>query len=584
MPRLDRVASSVTNRILDQHARKHAERWEWASKEQEEIFLYPPFPIVASGGFGSGKTIGFCRKALWIMSEFPNSRGVIIRKTWEHLEQTTMKTFFKVCPPPAYLPYGRRSDQGKELVLNNQSSLVWMHLNHPQSLTVLRGLEINWFLIDQAEEIEEEVFDILMGRLGRWDHAEVPEYRLRRQRAKTGKPWPWRHPVTNKPVPPGYALMTVNPEHELHWVYRRFHPDSPEIDVDRQAEDGTLIPSYRSQGYKMVTMDSRDNRFLDPTNLRRLLNHDTAYVNKFVKGIWGNPAGTIHVVPREVEVQGTPELIDWLVRHCKLHMTLDHGDSAPTCVIWWAEDADGNLWAYREYYKAASLISAHRDAVWQLAGFDRERGATYSTKLADPSIFAPIQQKGGKRWSIAAEWADRRELERATAIDWQPAVNDELTTRNRINELLAPRVGHVHPITKEGPAPHLYIVTSGKDYPFGCVKLLTELRSQKREKTGTVDGKDIFSDDRDDTIPDHAYDNLRYRVSVPLRAAVLEGERAKAGSFVEVWGRLQTRLTSEGVLARTTRLPAGLQHPGQSAPTAGVVLGGKQRQIVRKPT
>lgn len=562
MPRKDRAAASTTAHLLRQSKTK---QWDWASEAQEAFFKYGPFPVMASGGFGSGKTIGACRKVLWFMSEFPNSRIVIVRKTWEHLSATTMRTFFKVCPPAAYIPYGRRSDQGKELVLNNGSSITWMHLNHPESLNVLRGLEINAFFLDQAEEIDEEVFDVLLGRLGRWDHAEVPEYRLRRYRAQYGRTWPWRHPVSDEPVPPSYAIGTCNPEHELHWIYRRFHPESTEYEKPRISEAGVELPSYKSRGYRMFTMSSDTNRYLDRVNLSNLLNHDTAYVNKYVYGIWGNPAGAVHLVPRDVEVEATPELVDWILRNCRLHLTLDHGDSAPTCVIWWGEDRDGNLWAYREYYRTNNLISAHRQAVYELSEPERRMGLSYQTRLADPSIFAPIAQKGGRRWSVSAEWADRLELPRPTAIDWTAANNEELTTRNRINEFLKMDELRVHPVTRTSPAPRLYILSATKTYPFGCTRLLSELRSQRREKIGTVDGRDIFSDDRDDTVPDHAYDCLRYRISVPGMAAPPQYAENKPGTFLHTWANLQRRQVGEGVLKSLPRIPEPLEEPPKKA-------------------
>jgi hypothetical protein len=51
-----------------------------------------------------------------------------------------------------------------------------MHLEDPNVQGLLKGLEIKWFLGDQAEEDPEhieEIFDLLLGRLGRWDPAEV---------------------------------------------------------------------------------------------------------------------------------------------------------------------------------------------------------------------------------------------------------------------------------------------------------------------------------------------------------------------------------------------------------------------------
>ena len=52
----------------------------------------------------------------------------------------------------------------------------------------------------------------------------------------------------------------------------------------------------------------------------------------------------------------------------------------------------------------------------------------------------------------------------------------------------------------------------GSDYPSGCDRTILELKSQKRVKVEEAGGRDVYSDDRDDTVPDHAYDALKYFV------------------------------------------------------------------------
>jgi len=119
---------------------------DWASPKQKDMFYYGPYPQCASGGFGSAKTWGFCLKVLWMSLAFPRNRGVIARKVHKELVQTTMKTFFKICPPHLYMDGGRRSDSEQILVLNNGSEILWAHLDNPETENIIRGIEINWFL------------------------------------------------------------------------------------------------------------------------------------------------------------------------------------------------------------------------------------------------------------------------------------------------------------------------------------------------------------------------------------------------------------------------------------------------------
>jgi len=114
-----------------------------------------------------------------------------------------MSTFFKLAKPEMWKYGGKRSDTEKILQLNNGSQVLWMHLNDPESVNVLRGLEINGFFLDQAEEIDVECYDTLTARLGRWDKVEIPDAVL----AQVGGAdnWQWRNPVTGDLQAPPYG-------------------------------------------------------------------------------------------------------------------------------------------------------------------------------------------------------------------------------------------------------------------------------------------------------------------------------------------------------------------------------------------
>lgn len=515
----------VAHALIGPAPTKHV---QWASPTQGEAFRYGPYPQCASGGWGSGKTWDYCLKAIWLSTEYSRNRGVIARYVGKELRETTMSTFYKVCPPHLYARSrgGRRNDLAGYLKFaDTQSEILWLHLDDPETAGIVKGLEINWFFIDQAEENPdhmEEYFDLLVGRLGRWDLAEVPQWRVDAETRATGKPWPYIHPESGKPVPPPYAMIAVNPDVETHWVYRRFHPESVEYQT-----------TYKAQGYRMFHMPSEDNRFLGETNLKFLLAKDPAFIRRNVKGLWGLPEGAIHAIDATSLIAGRPDLLAYFRDHCLLFRTLDHGDSAPTCCLWWAVDRNGNCFCFREYYLGNALVSTHRG---NIAGLSE--GERYEVDLADPSMFYQLPQKQGGRWSAADEYADVKDYSRETAIFWQPADNNELGTRNRINEYLRVDPDRIHPFTHTRGAPRLFFVTKTDEYPQGCYHVLRETRSQRRVKIGTDLGRAIFSDERDPDIPDHAYDPLRYFIA--SRPPVPSPQQASAeGTFS---GARQARL------------------------------------------
>lgn len=454
----------------------------------------------------SGKTWLGCMKALWLSDVFPKNRGAIIRQVGKQLRKTTMATFRKLCPPSAYEQGGRWNEQEGSLILNNKSEIIWLQLDDPASLQIIKGLEINWFFIDQAEENPEgmeSIYDTLLSRLGRWDQVVVPQWLLQRE-YQAGREWRWKHPVTLKPVPPQYAMLACNPDSELHWLYRRFHPESPE-----------WRDKYQVKGYKMFHMPSTDNKFLTDQNKANLLDQDESFVRRYVRGEWGFPEGAIHDINKASRIEfddptDAERFLDWIRNNCGLYRFLDHGDSAPTVCGWAAQDKNGNIFFYREYYQPNKLISYHREAIGALSD-----GEIYIGNYADPAIFNQTMQKtvAGKmvRSSVADEY--RSSEIGAPVLHWLPADNNELGTRNKISEYLRLDPKGIHAMTKTQGAPRLYFVMRTPAYTQGCFFLSKETGAQRRVQIGTIEGRPVFSDERDPGIVDHGYDVVRYAIA-----------------------------------------------------------------------
>jgi len=442
------------------------ERLEFASPEQERFVLAGPHPTLLVGGYGSAKTFGGCLKLHRLVEKYPESRWAVIRRSTTQLKKTTMVTFDAMTPDWAIET--RNDNEGTRKFING-SMVYFLHLDKPDSMGVLQGLEINGAFVDQAEEISEKAWDVIDARVGRW---------------------------TNCPkIPPRYLFATANPSDELHWLYERFADESP------------ARKRWEEQGYECIVADSRTNKFLPKANLDALLSKDEEFVRRFVKGEWGNPEGRIFDVAPESYLEPTDELLSKITNTMHLHRSLDHGDSAPTACLWEATDGDGNIFVYREYYVPGKLISDHRQAISTLSGDEQ-----YRSQLADPSIFHKTAQKYGGKWSIADEYSDTSVLSHHTALYWGPADNAEMPSRSRLKEYLRVDPSHTHPVTRELGSPRLFFLRKTSAYPNGCERAMLELRSQKRIKVEEAGGRDVYSDERDDSVPDHAYDALKYFV------------------------------------------------------------------------
>lgn len=431
-----------------------------------------------SGGFNNGKTFIGVFKIITLCLTFPMYRAVIARQTYSHLRITTMQTFLQICPSEIIEAH---NEQVGLTVFKNGSMIYWLHLDKVDE-NALRGLEANAILVDQAEEMEEKVYDILDARVGRWSGALVPKELL-----DSIKDWP--RDKFDRPIVPSYHMLLCNPDTQFHFIYRKFHPDSIERIEDYFFVEGEWDPTLGS----VETYNSS-------------LLKDKEWVLKHMKGQWGLSSAQIHRLPSDGILEFNKDLLEIILTKGALFRILDHGDSAPTCCLWFAAVL-GIYICYREYYVPGRPISFHRQSISDLSGNEK-----YENNYADPQIFKKTAQKDGGFWSVHDEYTTD-DID-APALFWQKADNNEFATRNRINELLQSSARFKHPITASTPAIGMYFLKSSEEYPYGCKEAIKQIGSQRRKLLGTVDGKSIYSDDREASIADHAYDCERYFVAM----------------------------------------------------------------------
>ena len=458
-----------------------------------------------SGGFNNGKTWELCFKALTLLLTYINYRVIIARQVYADLKRTTMQTFFAMCPTELVVSH---NEQEGLTQLSNGSLIYWMHLDHVDENS-LRGIEPNSIFIDQGEEVLEAVFLALDSRVGRWSHAIVP--------AELITQYPdWPKDANNKHIVPSYMCIGCNPDTEFHYLYRKYHPNSNERDPGYFFIEGEWDPNLGSQ----ETYDEA-------------LKRDPEWVAKYVKGIWGSSNASIHhlrpdsLLEADSVVTNTKgqqvNIINWIKEYGSLSRVMDHGSTAPTACLWVA--AIGGVYIfYREYYVADKPISYHRREIVNLS--DKEE---YEGDYADPHIFDKASQAKGGIYSVADEYRDT-DLE-APPLYWQKADNNEFATRNRINELLVPRVTFKHPVSKLSPAPGLYFIKGSTSYPNGCREAIRQLGAQRKKLLGTIEGKSLYSEDRDDNIVDHAYDCVRYYVAMHGSQPRIQMKKPPRNSF-----------------------------------------------------
>lgn len=111
--------------------------------------------------WATGKSLSGIARAMRLSEQYPNNMGVIFRKEFTDLRDSTIKDF------ETYT--GLKVNSQREVVLPNGSIIMFRHL---EELNNIQNMNLGWFWIEQAEELEtDDQFFILFGRLRR---ANVP--------------------------------------------------------------------------------------------------------------------------------------------------------------------------------------------------------------------------------------------------------------------------------------------------------------------------------------------------------------------------------------------------------------------------
>lgn len=160
-------------------------------KQRDFILTKKKYPTFI-GAFRSGKSLAASFKGYALSFNHPGNVGLICRKDYTTLRDSTMQTFFGIIP----------TDSPLVVKWNASTHDLWLKSKDPKkpSHIMFRGAEeykkfgsyeLGWFWIDQSEEVPEMIFRQLSGRL-------------------------------SKPGVPLCGMQTPNPPGQYHWLYRRF--------------------------------------------------------------------------------------------------------------------------------------------------------------------------------------------------------------------------------------------------------------------------------------------------------------------------------------------------------------------------
>lgn len=208
----------------------------------DAVFSFKHECLMFGGAAGGGKTFVSLATLIALAKLFPNSKSHVIRESLPSLKRTTIPTFFKLCPKSFIRSYHQTDHI---VTFTNGSTLEFFpeNYNMDKNLTRFDGLETNFFLIEECQEIQKRTFEKCKLRVG-------------------------RHIIPKQP--PRLILLTCNPSQQ--WPKTEFH---------EPAMEGKLNPSYF---YKRALMI--DNPTLPAEYLAAMENLDDVTRAVFVNGDW----------------------------------------------------------------------------------------------------------------------------------------------------------------------------------------------------------------------------------------------------------------------------------------------------------
>jgi hypothetical protein len=129
-------------------------------KNYQDNFVFNPaqYPAMVSG-WATGKTMSGIFRAMIYSELIPYNLGIIFRKEYTDLRDSTLKDFQQYT--------GRKANSHRDVDLDNGSSIMFRHLQELNKAN-LQNINLGWFFIEQAEELPtDEEFFLLWGRLRR---------------------------------------------------------------------------------------------------------------------------------------------------------------------------------------------------------------------------------------------------------------------------------------------------------------------------------------------------------------------------------------------------------------------------------
>lgn len=150
----------------------------------DKIILFNPFPkqiefikavfsglfsfILYGGGIRGGKSFAGISALIMLCKLFPGSRWAIVRRDMPTIEKNVFPSWEKLCPDNFVKHDRKRSTTNPHVEFKNGSQVLFFaeNYNRDKELDRFKGLEVNGFLAEEINELEEDTFNKMIERAG----------------------------------------------------------------------------------------------------------------------------------------------------------------------------------------------------------------------------------------------------------------------------------------------------------------------------------------------------------------------------------------------------------------------------------
>jgi hypothetical protein len=452
--------------------------------------------LMYGGSIRSGKTFLVVALAILLAKAFPGSRWAMVRRDLPTLRRNLLPVFEKLrgefCAPVNQSTWTSKCANGSEIIFFTES------IDTDPDLNRWKGLEVNGFVLEEANELRDKTFPMAQSRAGAW---VIP--------ASKDNPTPQQ--------PPPLILLTVNPA--PGWVRRVFY------DPWRA---GVLQAPYFFQ-QALVS----DNPYLPKEYLESLENLPELEYRRYVKGDWDT-----------VEGAAFEELSNALITH------LITGEELAQFVVkpWWSMWSSFD-WGFIHPFASAAYTLSDDGTIYVLDTvtghklLDTEQGQRMKAGLPHKALlecysgtdtFAKRRAHEGLAPTVA-------EVFHTFGINCLPAVTDRIPGWQSLRRGISLR--SPNPVT--GRPRVLWLDTKGNRRGIACLQsMVLDLESKNAEDVLKVDA-DLQGQGGDDPA-----DVYRYGLATRVPTGEIPVSRPSPDDYLAQGIDPNARLTGDAEIER----------------------------------